>query len=100
MQVYNHNDIKQWYQATYPDDDLGANINDDLDWERLWGYLVEGYDIYQYLGEIDSIVRERIFGELADMLKVPYDVVYYTWLDDQKKALKALLYEEMPTNLD
>lgn len=91
MIVYNHNDIKEWYQVTYPDDDMGEDIIPNTDWRTLWLALLSGQDIYDIIGVSDSVVRERIFQELADTMGVDYNVVYYVWLDDKTKALISLL---------
>ncbi len=91
MQVYNHNDIKEWYQATYPDDDMGEDIIPNTDWYTLWLALIGEQDIYGIIGVGDSVVRERIFSELADTMGVDYNVVYYTWQGDKTKALISLI---------
>ena len=91
MIVYNHNDIKEWYQATYPDDDMGEDIIPNTDWRTLWLALLSNQDIYDIIGVGDSVVRERIFQELADTMGVDYNVVYYVWLDDKTKALISLI---------
>lgn len=91
MQVYNHNDIREWYQATYPDDDMGKDIIPNTDWHMLWLAIITGKDVYDILGIEDSIIRERIFQELADTMGVDYNVVYYAWLDDPHKALESLM---------
>lgn len=94
IKVYDHNDIKEWYQATYPDDDLGERIYPGISWSDLWDHLLKGDDVYDAIGVGDSIVRERLFEELADSMGVHYDVVYYAWLDDYKKALQSLMNQK------
>lgn len=91
MQVYNHNDIQEWYQATYPDDDMGREITPNISWYDLWLALLSNRDVYDIIGVSDSLVRERIFQELADTMGVDYNVVYYVWLDDKTKALISLI---------
>lgn len=91
IKVYNHNDIKEWYQATYPDDDLGKELYQGISWSDLWKHLLNGDDVYDFIGVGDSIVRERLFEELADSMGVHYDVVYYTWLGEYKRALQNLM---------
>lgn len=90
IKVYDHNNIKEWYKATYKDDELGDNLN-EVSWSDLWKRLVKGDDVYDFIGVGDSIVRERLFEELADSMKVHYDVVYYTWLGEYNKALQNLM---------
>lgn len=91
IKVYDHNDIKEWYQATYPDDDLGKKLCSGISWSDLWEHLLKGDDVYVFIGVVDSLVRERLFEELADSMKVHYDVVYYTWLGEYNKALQNLM---------
>jgi len=55
--------IKQFYLETYPTDD------------QLFGDM----DVYDYIGVADSLVRERLFSELAKQLKTSYDYVYNLW---------------------
>lgn len=91
IKVYDHNDIKEWYKVTYPDDDLGEELYQGISWSDLWEHLSKGDDIYDVIGVGDSVVRERLFEELADSMKVHYDVVYYTWLGEYQKALQSLM---------
>lgn len=91
IKVYDHNDIKEWYQATYPSDDLGERIYSGISWSDLWEHLLKGDDVYDFIGVGDSVVRERLFEELADSMRVHYDVVYYTWLGEYQKALQYLM---------
>lgn len=90
IKVYNHNNIKEWYQVTYKDDELGDNIN-EISWSDLWAGLCKGTDVYDIIGVGDSIIRERLFEELANTLECDYDVVYYTWLGEYQKALQYLM---------
>lgn len=90
IKVYDHNNIKEWYKATYKDDELGDNIN-EVSWSDLWEGLCKGTEVYDIIGLADSVVRERLFEELADNMGVHYDVVYYTWLGEYQKALQYLM---------
>ena len=77
--------IKDWYTKKYPTDDLGEEINDSLTFKGLWGMMSQGYDVYEVLGVGDSLVRERVFEKLSEILGVDYGVVYDEWLDGGKK---------------
>lgn len=90
MNNYNYNNIKEWYKATYKDDELGDCIN-DVSWSDLWAGLCKGTEVYDILGVGDSVVRERVFEELADILECDYNVVYCTWLGEYQKALQSLM---------
>lgn len=86
--------IKSWYEKAY-DDDLASELNPESTFEDLWITLTakgdtKAQEVYNVLGVGDSVVRERVFGHLATLLNVDYDVIYYMWLDDYSKALLAL----------
>ena len=72
--------IKQFYLETYPTDDMGKDIKDDATFVGLVTQLFGGGDVYDYLGVYDSLIRERLFSELAKQLKTSYDYVYNLWL--------------------
>lgn len=73
--------IRDWYVATYPTDELGAEIS-PMTFESLWIYPEyaeqqgEKVDVYGVIGVGDSLVRERLFQELARIYNVPYERVY------------------------
>jgi hypothetical protein len=72
--------IKQFYLETYPTDDMGKDIKDDATFVGLVTQLFGDGDVYDYLGVYDSLIRERLFSELAKQLKTSYDYVYNLWL--------------------
>jgi hypothetical protein len=72
--------IKQFYLETYPTDDMGKDIKDDATFVGLVTQLFGEGDVYDYLGVYDSLIRERLFSELAKQLKTSYDYVYNLWL--------------------
>lgn len=72
--------VKEWYQEMYPTDDLGEEINDDITFYDVFRCLDNYGDIYDFLGVGDSLVRERVFEELAQIMGVDYDYVYEQWL--------------------
>ena len=77
--------IKNYYLNEYPDDDLGADINPRADFDGLLMVLNEGDDVYEYLGVTDSLVRERVFQKLADLMGVDYNQIYDMWLSSDEK---------------
>ena len=86
--------IKSWYEKAY-DDDLASELNPAATFEDLWTVLSadddeKGDKVYDLIGVGDSLIRERVFGRLAELLNVDYDVVYYAWLNNHNKALLAL----------
>ena len=72
--------IKQFYLETYPTDDMGKDIKDDATFVGFVTELFGDGDVYKYIGVYDSLVRERLFEELAKQLNKPYDFVYELWL--------------------
>ena len=72
--------LKDFYLNTYPTDELGAEINENTHFAGLLNELYIGGNVYEYIGVTDSLVRERLFSELADSLKASYDYVYNLWL--------------------
>jgi len=72
--------LRAWYIRNYPDDELGKEINPDADFEGLFETLDNYQDVYDYFEVEDSIVRERLFARLAEIMGCDYDVVYDQWL--------------------
>jgi len=70
--------IKNWYKSEFTTDELGEEINPTATFEELKNNLP---NVYDYLDVRDSIVRERVFSELAERTNVDYDVIYYKWLN-------------------
>ena len=73
------NSIKEWYQSEYKDDELGEEIYDFSTFEELKENIP---NVYDYLGVYDSIVRERVFSRLSEIMNVDYDVIYTEWLNN------------------
>jgi hypothetical protein len=40
-------------------------------------------NIYDLIGVGDSLVRERIFEALAEIMNVEYDYIYHQWLGNE-----------------
>lgn len=95
-------EIKAWYVATYPSDDLGLSINSGISFEDLFETLDSYGDVYKLLGDdVDSVIRERVFSKLSEIMGVPYEEVYDQWLkagshtlNDSKKQNDAKTNEE------
>ena len=81
--------VKDWYTEEFDDDELGEEIDPDLTFADLDKALTDKKDVYDVLGVADSIIRERCFAELSDILDVDYDDIYYRWLatDDDEDGL-------------
>ena len=74
--------IKEWYLKEYPDDEVGEELYDDITFYDLFEAMDKYKNVYEFLGgfDIDTIVRERIFIKLAEIMNVDYDYVYEQWL--------------------
>ena len=74
--------IKQFYLENYPTDELGIELKDDTNFTGLLNELFTNNDIYGYIGVGDSIIRERLFEKLSEILSCSYDYVYDLWLNN------------------
>ena len=73
--------VKQYYQQYFPLDDMGEDIDPLLTFMGLNGVLLRGEDVYEAIGAHDSLVRERLFTRLAELMGVDYEVIYDLWLE-------------------
>lgn len=78
MNITDKTKIKEWYMKEYSTDELGAEINNEITFEDLFVALDK--DVYEVLGVGDSIIRERCFDKLAEIMNVNYEDIYYKWL--------------------
>lgn len=76
-------EIKEWYLKSYPNDVLGTELNDNVTFYDLFIALDTYQDVYKTLNVSDSILRERIFKKLADIMRVDYGYIYDQWLKGQ-----------------
>jgi len=72
--------IREYYLQAYPTDELGADINSFATFDGLFYTLEKGGDVYRHIGVHDSIVRERVFEKLAEMLDCDYNDIYKKWM--------------------
>jgi len=73
--------IKEYYLKEYPNDDIGKNINSKITFYDLFDCLDWNKDIYKIIGIGDSLVRERLFSKLANLINTDYDYIYNQWLN-------------------
>ena len=71
--------VDDWYLQTFPNDELGVNIA-HVKFSEVYQRMLNKEDIYEILDTTDSVIRERIFLELANRLNKDYDYVYDLWL--------------------
>jgi len=74
--------IKEFYLENYSSDELGNEINENATFVGLLWTLQSKGDVYEFIGVVDSIFRERVFEELAKQLRVSYNTIYNLWLNN------------------
>ena len=72
--------IKEYYLEMFPTDELGVEINPQATFDGLFGILDNYEDVYEYIGVCDSIIRERCFEKLSQIMGCDYNVIYDQWL--------------------
>jgi hypothetical protein len=72
--------IKNYYTLNFPTDELGQEINEEATFEGLFDELDNYRDVYTYIGVQDSLVRERLFSRLSEIVGMNYEYVYEQWL--------------------
>jgi hypothetical protein len=74
--------IKNYYCESFPTDELGLELDKDATLRGLFICLIDGQDVYEYIGVSDSIVRERLFEKIAEEWDISYDFVYQLWTNN------------------
>ena len=72
--------VRDWYMSAYPEDGLGAGIDPSLTFDDALAAVPSGGGFYDVLGVGDSLVRERVFRELADRGDIDYGTIYDSWI--------------------
>lgn len=72
--------VRSWYISNYPSDTMGAYIDPKATFNTVFEALDNYKNIYAVLGDIDSIIRERIFQALSKIIGTDYNYVYEQWL--------------------
>jgi hypothetical protein len=78
--------IKAWYTKAYPTDELGAKLSDSATFQDIWNAVHKGLNVYSVLGVGDSLVRERVFEEVAKVYNVDYKAIYDLWISDDHRG--------------
>ena len=74
--------VKEWYLNSFEVDNLGNEISEGITFGDVMRCLEEHNDFYDCIGVGDSVIRERVFEKLAEILNVEPLTVYYQWLKD------------------
>ena len=70
--------VHDWYVTNFPDDDLGNRIS-DITFSDVYNGMKDAKDFYDLVGVYDSVIRERVFGALADIYNVDVNTIYDLW---------------------
>tara|TARA_R100000734_G_C3240938_1_gene45629 strand:+ start:65 stop:316 length:252 start_codon:yes stop_codon:yes gene_type:complete len=73
--------LKKFYLKKYSNDKLGNEINPNATFVGLLDTLYTNHCVYDYICIDDSIIRERLFKELANILNKDYQYIYKLWLN-------------------
>jgi len=74
--------IKNWYRKTYPTDEIVEYIDKNISFLDVYIALNIGKDFYEIIGDVDSLVRERVFEKLAEIMNCDYNYIYGKWLNN------------------
>jgi len=72
--------IKQYYMKQFPEDSMGKEIKEGITFLGLRNILYGDFDVYDYIGVGDSLVRERLFEQLSKDIGQDYSFVYDLWM--------------------
>lgn len=72
-------DIRDWYIKNYPEDREGKNIK-HVGFRETYQGMKKGEDFYKKIGVQDSVIRERVFNQMAKENKTSYNNIYKTWM--------------------
>lgn len=79
----NSHKVREYYNTAFETDNLGYEIDSNISFLDVFLTLtLKDKGIYDLLGVKDSIIRERVFDRLSELLSVDYDTIFNAWLDN------------------
>lgn len=98
-----NSDISAWYAAEFSDDEMKDEIYTGISFQQL-NDMLSSNDLYSIIGVDDTVVRERCFSKLAELMQVDYSVIYDMWLNAEipdmlnptKQPVVTILWSESP----
>lgn len=73
--------VRTWILRTHPEEKEFINYFDkDVTFEEVWLRMNQGEDFYDICSCTDMTQRELVFGELADLLRCNYGIIYDAWI--------------------
>lgn len=75
--------VKDFYARTYPTDDIVEDINSSITLQQVLNGLIKGNgdNFYELIGVSDSLVRERVFLGLSEVMDLEYEHIFKLWLN-------------------
>lgn len=80
MKATENTKLRDYYMAMYPTDALGERINEETTFGDLEDCINQKGCVYDLFGVGDSIIRERLFKALADIMGCSYNYLYMKWV--------------------
>lgn len=72
--------LRDWYLENFPEDDFAKDRMDSgKTFQDLFDTLDNYGNVYACIGVADSLIRERLFTKLSQIMGVDYEVVYDQW---------------------
>ncbi len=77
--------VLDWYAGAFPTDVWAIDaMNKSCTFQDVYECLYVGGNVYALLGADDSIVRERVFEQLAKMMGCDYNYIYDQWMRHER----------------
>lgn len=80
-------DVAVWYASEFPSDDLKENLVKGVSFQKMFD-MVGTTEFKNIIGEDDSVVRQRCFEKISELMGIDYNVIYDKWLNIDKKQEK------------
>ena len=71
--------LKEYYTAQHPSDTEGNALEQAPTFLDLFECLDNYRDVYELIGVGDSLIRERLFEALAEVMRCDYNAIYNQW---------------------
>lgn len=75
--------VKDAYTHVHKEDSLGEYLNPKITFVELLAAIKNGKDFYDLIGVSDSVIRERVFVQMALLFGLKYDDIYEIWLNNE-----------------
>lgn len=73
-------EVRAYYMDKYATDELGKQIRTGVTFKDVFYALDNRGFVYDLLNVHDSLVRERVFEALSEVMGCEYDYIYSQWL--------------------